>query len=700
MKADMTSRRAPQAWRMARIPSMAGLLLLASCGGGGGSTVGFAPAPAPVAPAPSAPPPAAASPAPAAPALVTEAVLTNFIADDPLAGDNGLPTSPAQTVSYGPIAIGVDVDGNAIQAVDEVDLQYFDGQYYLYGPSFSCGAFNYAPGVNTGPLIPTQPNSTYRYCGLTVYTSTDLMNWKLVGGHQYIQDPLTGEHYYVKKPRVVYSPKTRLYNMWFLNGQAGLTQSGRTGKRYVAQSSTPYGPWGTPFEPTIASGDAGPVDFALATGPDGKSYMATSHGVLNTMLLNDEKTGTLDHTDITVAGNVIGGGIGLAYRNGWWYLTGTNTCGNCLASRLYYLRARDPHGPWLSPADDSATAPLQPVLLSSDSGYAQMKAPFVLPDVRGGTNILLPGTHYRSSPTGAPGAGVNQPGDNNLALSGWYTVPLQFDADGRIQPLGTAPTQRFALAKAVASTPARAWQANLGIDSGKSVSQSWDLAAGETLAAVLPSVFQRTPDKSASAAASAIIQEPNVNAPLVARLQLPDGRSHSWQIDPRTVAWAPEKVPLNLPEPFKGGGRVTLTLSSSATNGGYGVAVGSRGALANGQYSAIKAGQPAVLAQAEMLVSTSATAAPAPRITAQPQSIRVAAGTAVGFVVQAEGVGLGYQWQRNGQVIVSPNGYNESTTAALRLPPVSPADAGTYTVTVFNQAGSATSVPVTLDVTP
>ena len=51
-------------------------------------------------------------------------------------------------------------------------------------------------------------------------------------------------------------------------------------------------------------------------------------------------------------------------------------------------------------------------------------------------------------------------------------------------------------------------------------------------------------------------------------------------------------------------------------------------------------------------------------------------------------------------MIVSPNGYNESTTAALRLPPVSTADAGTYTVTVFNQAGSATSVPVTLDVTP
>lgn len=140
------------------------------------------------------------SPPPDQPTTLT-ATINNFIVDDPLAGDNGLPQSPAKTVSYGQISIGIDVDGNAIQAVDEVDMQYFEGKYYLYGPSFTCGAFNYAPGVNTGPLIPTNPNSTYRYCGLTVYESDDMMNWRLIGP-QYIQDPLTGEHFYVKKPRV------------------------------------------------------------------------------------------------------------------------------------------------------------------------------------------------------------------------------------------------------------------------------------------------------------------------------------------------------------------------------------------------------------------------------------------------------------------------------------------------------------------
>lgn len=75
-------------------------------------------------------------------------------------------------------------------------------------------------------------------------------------------------------------------------------------------------------------------------------------------------------------------------------------------------------------------------------------------------------------------------------------------------------------------------KANLGIDSVRSVSQSWDVKAGEPLASVLVSVFQRTPDKSVTPAATATIQDPNVNAPLLARLQLPDGRSYRWRSIP------------------------------------------------------------------------------------------------------------------------------------------------------------------------
>lgn len=634
----------------------------------------------------------------------TTALLQNFIADDPLGGDNGLPTSPAAPLSYGPINLGVDVDGNAIQAVDEQDLRYFDGHYYLYGPSFTCGAFNYAPGVNTGPLIPTNPRSFYRYCGLTIYQSGDLMNWKLVGT-QYIQDPTTGEHYYVKKPRVVYSPKTKLYNMWFLNGQAALTTDSKVGKYYIVQSTSPVGPWSAPIEPTVATGSFGPVDFSINTGPDGTSYIATSHAGVNILRLNDEKTGTVDETQVNIDpgtpfGNTLFGGIGLSYHKGWWYITGTNLCGNCLAAKFFYLRARDPRGPWMNPTDDSTTQPLRPALLSEDSGMAQLKSSVMLPDANGNTHVLVTGTHYRSSPTGAPGTQVSQPGDSNLALSGLYLTPLRFDEQGRILPLNVTSTYEFPLAKPVATTPPPTYQANLGIDNNRAVVQSWDVKQGDSIAALLPAVFQRTPDLSSSAVGTAVVQQPHVNAPLLAKLQLPDGRVHDWSIDPRTVSWAPTKVPLNLPEVFNGPGRVTLTLSTTATNGGYGVAVGKKGTLLNSQYSAVKSGVATVLPMAEMLVATSKDFEVLPKITMQPRSLRVQAGSSIGLLVRADGMGLGYQWQRNGQVILAPDGYNESTTAALRLSNVTVADSGTYTVTVFNQVGSVTSIPVTVEVMP
>lgn len=656
------------------IPGMLSTLILAGCGGSGGDLQ------------------------PSTSATTTTALLQNFIVNDPLGGDNGLPTSPAAPLSYGPINMGLDVDGNAIQAVDEQDIRYFEGRYYLYGPSFTCGAFNYAPGVNTGPVIPTNPRSFYRYCGLSIYQSDDLMNWKPLGT-QYIQDPVSGEHYYVKKPRVVYSPKTKLYNLWFLNGQAALTTASKVGKYYIAQSASPTGPWGTPFEPTVAKGSFGPVDFSINTGPDGTSYMATSHAGVNILQLNDEKTGTVDETQVNIAPGTLFGGIGLAYHNGWWYITGTNICGNCLAAKFYYLRAKDPHGPWMSPINDSTTQPLQPALLSDDSGIAQMHSSVTLPDASGRLHILIPGTHYRSSPTGAPSTSSAQSGDNNLALSGLYLTPLTFDDKGYIQPLKIKSTYEFPLAKPVATTPPPMYQAALVITNDRAVMQSWEVKQGEPLAAVLPAVFQRTPDLSPNRVDTATVQQPNVNAPLLAKLELPNGQVFNWTIDPRTVAWAPTKIPLNLPETFSGTGRVTLTLSTNATNGGFGVAVGTRGRLPNSEYTTVRSGRKTALPQAEILLETSQKAAEAPRITAQPKNIRVAAGTPIGLLVKAEGMGLGYQWYRNGQPILAPDGYNESTTAALRLPGVTQSDSGVYTVDVFNQVGSVTSTPVTIEVT-
>ena len=84
-------------------------------------------------------------------------------------------------------------------------------------------------------------------------------------------------------------------------------------------------------------------------------------------------------------------------------------------------------------------------------------------------------------------------------------------------------------------------------------------------------------------------------------------------------------------------------------------------------------------------------ATPAPVITQQPQSRRVAAGGPATFSVSAtSSLPLSYQWQRNG--IDLPG----ASTSQLSLPRVQAADAGAYTVVVRTSAGAVTSAVANL----
>ena len=83
----------------------------------------------------------------------------------------------------------------------------------------------------------------------------------------------------------------------------------------------------------------------------------------------------------------------------------------------------------------------------------------------------------------------------------------------------------------------------------------------------------------------------------------------------------------------------------------------------------------------------------APMITTQPQSQSVGVGTNVSFSVAATGMPPpAYQWYFNGAAIAGANGVNFTLSNAQI------ANAGSYTVTVTNLAGSATSSTATLAV--
>lgn len=75
------------------------------------------------------------------------------------------------------------------------------------------------------------------------------------------------------------------------------------------------------------------------------------------------------------------------------------------------------------------------------------------------------------------------------------------------------------------------------------------------------------------------------------------------------------------------------------------------------------------------------------------------AGESVVFWVTVAGLDpLAYQWQFDGADLQDGDRISGSSTSTLRISPVVPADAGTYTVIVSNVHGSVTSNPAELAV--
>ena len=81
-----------------------------------------------------------------------------------------------------------------------------------------------------------------------------------------------------------------------------------------------------------------------------------------------------------------------------------------------------------------------------------------------------------------------------------------------------------------------------------------------------------------------------------------------------------------------------------------------------------------------------------PSISSPPSSISVIAGQGTTLSVQANGVNLSYQWNKNGNIIPGANASYLIISSAQVL------DSGAYTVTVSNQAGSVISEAATLTV--
>jgi alpha-tubulin suppressor-like RCC1 family protein len=142
--------------------------------------------------------------------------------------------------------------------------------------------------------------------------------------------------------------------------------------------------------------------------------------------------------------------------------------------------------------------------------------------------------------------------------------------------------------------------------------------------------------------------------------------SFQWRKDGAAIAGATEAA-------------ITLASAVPADAGAYSVVVGNAAGTVTSADAAL-----AVTVIPPPVVT-------APTISTQPATLVVVPGGAATLAVAASGTGpLAYQWSLGGTPVAGATG------PVLTIPSVGPADAGSYTVTVSNVAGSVTSAPAQL----
>ncbi len=129
---------------------------------------------------------------------------------------------------------------------------------------------------------------------------------------------------------------------------------------------------------------------------------------------------------------------------------------------------------------------------------------------------------------------------------------------------------------------------------------------------------------------------------------------------------------------------------SGATAATYTIAAAAAGDA--GSYTVVVSNaQGSVTSSAALLTVNASIVSPA--ISSHPNSLAVTAGSSTSLTVGASGTApLTYQWYKNGSAL------GGATAATYLIPATAVADAGSYTVTVVNAAGSATSHAATLTV--
>lgn len=306
-------------------------------------------------------------------------------------------------------------DGDLIDSTSG-KIDYFEGQYLWYGLNFGCGK---------------------AFCGIESWSSVDLATWSSNG---FLFDPaeeaiatLCEEGGECGRPHIVYNPTSSKYILWVNAGSPGyiIFTSSSPASGYVLEPTRAT----VGYQPHPETDQAGDFSVAVINGTGYLAYSLIDFTTLGAsiwppfkqslyiqQLTNDFMNTTGNATNILPVGDLVdyqAESPDIFYRNGYYYVSASNTCGFCQGTLLIMYRAKDITGPWTRQ------------IISSDTCGGQTTAVLTIPSSTGGDAVYI---HQADIQASAPLAGPRN------AQHGRQFQVLNFNSDGSIQDLNCSPS--------------------------------------------------------------------------------------------------------------------------------------------------------------------------------------------------------------------------------------------------------------------
>lgn len=247
------------------------------------------------------------------------------------------PVRAAIRTTFTPGQVWADSDGNAIQS-HLGGIMYEKGTYYWYGMNFD------GPTLPPDTVSSSQPFSWMQNQTVSVYSSTDLYNWKS-NGIALSHNGLVPDDMLIR-PKVIKNDKTGKYVM-----MAALTSPdfATTNNIVIATSDSPTG---TFTVNRIFTPPGGAYDMTLYKDDNGKAYLVTAHNWVKISELSDDYLSI--KTTTTVSG-ATGEAPAIFKSNGTYYFVGSQLTG-WAPNANHYSTASSIIGPWTYKGEFAAGA--------------------------------------------------------------------------------------------------------------------------------------------------------------------------------------------------------------------------------------------------------------------------------------------------------------------------------------------------------